>query len=88
MVKLSNFLQQSLIFLVQVYSYFISPVIGSCCRFHPTCSKYTQIAIVRYGVCKGMYLSICRLLCCHPWHPGGYDPVPPFSVSKLPKKMS
>ncbi len=91
MVKVSNFLQKNLIFLLQVYGYLISPLIGSCCRFYPTCSKYAQIAILRYGICKGVYLSIRRLLCCHPWHQGGYDPVPQLSVSKLskpPTKMS
>lgn len=87
MVKVS-ILQKSLIFLLQVYSYLVSPFIGKHCRFYPSCSKYAQIAIKRYGACRGLYLTVRRLLRCHPWHMGGYDPVPPFSVSKLPTKMS
>lgn len=88
MVKVSNILQKSLIFLLQVYRYLVSPFIGSHCRFYPTCSKYAQIALKRYGVCRGLYLTARRLLCCHPWHIGGYDPVPSLPVSKLPTKMS
>lgn len=88
MVKVSRLLQKSLISLLQVYRYLISPFIGDSCRFYPSCSKYAQIAIKRYGACKGLYLTVCRLLCCHPWHRGGYDPVPPLTVSKLPTKMS
>lgn len=88
MVKVSSFLQKSLIFLLQAYSYLISPLIGHSCRFSPTCSKYAQIAIRGYGASQGSYLTLRRLLCCHPWHKGGYDPVPPLPVSKLPTKMS
>ncbi len=83
MVKVSSFLQKSLIFLLQVYRYLISPLIGHYCRFYPSCSKYAQIAIGRYGACKGSYLTLRRLLCCHPLHTGGYDPVPSLPVSKL-----
>jgi uncharacterized protein len=88
MVKVSSFLQKSLISLLQVYRYLISPLIGHYCRFYPSCSKYAQIAIRRYGACRGLYLTVRRLLSCHPWHTGGYDPVPPLPVSKLPTKMS
>lgn len=88
MVKVSSLLQKSLIFLLQVYRYLISSFMGNHCRFYPSCSKYAQIAIKRYGVCRGSYLTVRRLLCCHPWHMGGYDPVPPLPVSKLPTKMS
>ena len=88
MVKVSSLLQKSLIFLLQVYRYLISPLIGHSCRFYPSCSHYAQIAIKRYGACRGLYLTVRRLLCCHPWHIGGYDPVPSPPVSKLPTKMS
>lgn len=86
MVKVSSLLQKSLIFLLQAYRYFISPLRGNDCRFYPSCSKYAQIAIKRYGAYKGSYLTVRRLFCCHPWHTGGYDPVPPLPVSKLPLK--
>ncbi|MFZ0219147.1 MAG: membrane protein insertion efficiency factor YidD [Candidatus Aquirickettsiella sp.] len=88
MVKVSSLLQKSLIFLLQVYRYLISPLIGQHCRFYPSCSKYAQIAIRRYGASKGSYLTVRRLISCHPWHTGGFDPVPPLPVSKLPTKMS
>lgn len=88
MVKVRSLLQKSLIFLLQVYRYLISPLIGQYCRFYPSCSQYAQIAIKRFGSCKGSYMTVRRLLRCHPWHTGGYDPVPPLPVSKLPTKMS
>lgn len=88
MVKVSSLLQKSLIALLQVYRCFISPFIGNNCRFYPSCSKYALIAIRRHGVLKGPYLTIRRLLCCHPWHKGGYDPVPSLPVTNLPTKTS
>lgn len=65
-----------LLLLIRAYQYLISPVIGPSCRFHPTCSAYAYQAISRYGVIKGSWLSIGRVLRCHPFHPGGFDPVP------------
>ena len=88
MVKVSSLLQKSLIFLLQVYRYLISPLIGHNCRFYPSCSNYAQLAIRQYGSCQGSYMAVRRILRCHPWHAGGYDPVPPPHVSKLPTKMS
>lgn len=76
MVKVSNLLQKSLIFLLQVYRYLISPLMGYSCRFYPSCSEYARLAIVQHGSYIGLYMTIKRLLCCHPWHTGGYDPVP------------
>lgn len=65
-----------LIGLVKVYRKWISPLLGPSCRFHPTCSEYSLEAIQRFGAFKGMYLSVKRILKCHPLHPGGFDPVP------------
>lgn len=62
--------------LIRVYQLFISPLLPPACRFTPTCSQYSLEAISRYGVLKGGWLSLRRLLRCHPFHPGGYDPVP------------
>jgi uncharacterized protein len=67
---------KALIWLVRAYQYLISPVIGPHCRFYPTCSAYAIEAIDRYGPLQGTYLAVLRLLRCHPWHPGGCDPVP------------
>ena len=65
-----------LIFLVKVYQWFISPFLKKNCRFQPTCSSYMIHAIKKYGSIKGTYLGIKRLSKCHPFHKGGYDPVP------------
>jgi len=54
---------------------YISPLKGPTCRFYPTCSQYAIEAFKKYGLFKGMYLSIKRVLKCHPFHPGGYDPL-------------
>jgi hypothetical protein len=64
-----------LIFLIRVYQLLISPILPPSCRFTPTCSDYTMQAIEKYGALRGIYLGARRLLRCHPFHPGGYDPV-------------
>ncbi|HEX8988159.1 MAG TPA: membrane protein insertion efficiency factor YidD [Rhodocyclaceae bacterium] len=65
-----------LIALVKAYQYAISPFLGRSCRFVPTCSEYAVEALQRHGAGKGLWLAVRRLGRCHPWHPGGYDPVP------------
>lgn len=65
-----------LILLVRGYRYFISPFLGRNCRFHPSCSAYALEALQRHGAIKGCALAARRVSRCHPWNPGGYDPVP------------
>jgi putative membrane protein insertion efficiency factor len=65
-----------LLLLVKFYRGFISPLLPPSCRYVPTCSEYALIAIEKYGAIKGGWLSLKRILRCHPWHEGGYDPVP------------
>ena len=65
-----------LIGLIRVYQYAISPLMGRSCRYVPTCSEYTVEAIRKHGAIKGGWLGVKRVCRCHPWHPGGYDPVP------------
>lgn len=62
--------------LIRLYQCLISPVLPPACRFTPTCSQYAYEAVSRYGMMRGGVMAIKRLLRCHPFHPGGYDPVP------------
>jgi putative membrane protein insertion efficiency factor len=65
-----------LVGLIRAYQWGVSPFIGQNCRFHPSCSEYAVEALRRYGPIKGLHLALRRVACCHPWHPGGCDPVP------------
>lgn len=64
-----------LLALIKIYRYAVSPLLGRNCRFEPSCSDYAAEALRRYGVFKGIWLAMRRLGHCHPWHPGGYDPL-------------
>jgi putative membrane protein insertion efficiency factor len=65
-----------LIVLIAGYRYFLSPLLGRSCRFFPSCSEYAAEALERHGTLRGSWLAVRRIARCHPWHPGGYDPVP------------
>jgi uncharacterized protein len=62
--------------LIRTYQWTLSPMLGQNCRFYPTCSNYALEAIQRFGVLRGGWLAARRIGRCHPWHAGGYDPVP------------
>lgn len=69
-------MKRLLVGLVRVYQYAISPLLGRNCRYFPSCSEYMLEAVQKHGAAKGGWLGVKRLCRCHPWHPGGYDPVP------------
>jgi len=64
------------VFLIKVYQFLVSPIIGKNCRFNPTCSNYALEALKKHGIILGMYYSIIRISRCHPWGGSGHDPVP------------
>lgn len=62
--------------LIYLYRFTLSPLIGNQCRYEPTCSHYAEDALRKHGVIKGSWLAVKRICRCHPWHDGGFDPVP------------
>lgn len=68
-------MRRILVGMIRIYQIFISPLKGQTCRFYPSCSEYTAQALKKYGLINGSWKSIKRILKCHPFHPGGHDPV-------------
>jgi hypothetical protein len=68
-------MKRILITIIKGYKYFITPILPGSCRFFPSCSEYSMDALNRYGALKGSYLSFRRIIRCHPFNPGGFDPV-------------
>jgi len=75
-----------LLALIDGYKLLLSPFFGSQCRFYPTCSSYAREAIEVHGSLRGSWLAVKRILNCHPWHPGGVDPVPPRAGARGARK--
>lgn len=82
MAKNNSALQKIAILFIKGYKNLISPLLGKNCRFHPSCSTYAIQAIEQFGVIKGSWLALKRLLKCHPLSEGGYDPIPIAKKSK------
>lgn len=70
---------------IKVYRYLVSPLLGPNCRFAPSCSAYALEAIERHGPWAGTWIALRRIGRCHPWNPGGYDPVPPLRGLSTPR---
>ena len=69
-------MRKILVYIIRAYRYLLSPFLGYHCRFYPSCSHYAEEAVTRHGAVIGAWLTLRRLLRCHPWHEGGCDPVP------------
>lgn len=76
MIKISRLLALPFINVIKLYRVFLSPLLGSNCRYNPTCSEYGIISLKKYGVFKGSYLTLKRIIKCNSLFKGGYDPVP------------
>ncbi|MFI5220786.1 MAG: membrane protein insertion efficiency factor YidD [Bacteroidia bacterium] len=76
MPSLKKIISAPFLLMIQFYKLAISPMLPNACRYTPTCSSYTEEAIRRYGVIKGIWLGVKRIARCHPWGGHGYDPVP------------
>ncbi len=69
-------MEKILTFMIRGYRYLLSPFLGNNCRFYPSCSCYAETAIKNHGALTGTWMALRRIARCHPWHPGGIDPVP------------
>lgn len=77
---------KAMVFFVKLYQYLVSPLLGSNCRFHPSCSAYTIEALQKHGCLSGGLLSVKRICKCQPFHLGGLDPVPDTCLKKSPRQ--
>ena len=78
-------MKKAVIKVIRIYQLVLSPTLGGNCRFQPTCSQYAIDALNEHGVFKGVFLSLKRIAKCHPFHPGGFDPVNKYSKTECPK---
>jgi putative membrane protein insertion efficiency factor len=75
-MRLNHWLSYPLLAVIKAYQYALSPLLGNNCRYHPSCSAYAVEALQEHGALRGSWLTVTRLLRCHPWGGNGYDPVP------------
>ena len=78
-------MKKAVIKVIRIYQLVLSPTLGGNCRFQPTCSQYAIDALNEHGIFKGVFLSLKRIAKCHPFHPGGFDPVNKYIKTKCPK---
>jgi uncharacterized protein len=79
-------LKRIVISMLKLYQWILSPLVGPCCRFYPTCSNYMIEAVETHGLCRGAWLGVKRLLKCHPFYPGGVDSVPEIAQTRIDAK--